>query len=250
MGRGIEVENLDRVRIIRIRRPPANALDLRLTAELLHAVQRAVADEVGAVVLTGYGSFFSAGVDLGAIPGYSPAEQREMVSNINHVVQALYELRMPAVAALNGHAIGGGMVLGLCCDYRLAPPSGARLGLTEARAAVPFPAAAMEVVKAELSPAAARTHCLVAESGEGVQALAAGMIDETRALPTLLARARELAEHLASVPRDSYRRVKEQLRRATYDRIDDIVANGEDPMLDGWLNAETQAAAAALLKRR
>src|SRR5439155_815693 len=67
--------------------------------------------ETRAVVLTGHGEFFSAGLDLKVVPTYGPEQQRTMVMAINRLLGRLYGLGLPAVAAVNGHAIAGGLVV-------------------------------------------------------------------------------------------------------------------------------------------
>src|SRR5262249_61428695 len=95
-----------------------------------------------ALVITGAGACFCAGLDLKRVPLYGPEEQRAMVTAINQMVTALYACPLPVVAAVNGHAIAGGLILTLACDYRIRTTATCQLGITEARAGIPFPAAA------------------------------------------------------------------------------------------------------------
>jgi enoyl-CoA hydratase len=88
---------------------------------------------------------------------------------------------IPTVAAVNGHAIAGGLVLMLACDWRLAVDREALFGLTEIRAGVPYPAAAHAVVQAELAPAAARELVLAGKNHGTERALALGIVDEPAA---------------------------------------------------------------------
>ena len=72
-----------------------------------------------AVVLTGSGGFFSGGVDLKLAPTLSADEQRGMVAGINRMFADWYGFPRPVVAAVNGHAVAGGMILALCADHRV-----------------------------------------------------------------------------------------------------------------------------------
>src|SRR5262245_59405426 len=94
-----------------IDRPPANAMNLELLGELVEGVALAAGQAPRALVLAGRPDCFSAGADLKAVPGYGPAEQREMVAGINAMALGVYELEFPVIAAITGHAIAGGMVL-------------------------------------------------------------------------------------------------------------------------------------------
>jgi enoyl-CoA hydratase len=113
------------------------------------------------VVVTGDPPAFSAGIDYKAVPSYDAATRREMVGLVNRSFLKLYGLSRPTVAAINGHALGGGLVLALACDFRLAAEGSYQLGLTEIAAGIPFPAAPMVVVQSELDRKAARIGKIV-----------------------------------------------------------------------------------------
>src|SRR5262245_4444640 len=234
--------------VLRFDRPPANAIELGCLREMEAVLGELERDAgVRALVLTGTGSCFSAGLDLKVVPGYGPAEQRETVLAIDRSLARLYGLPMPTVAALNGHAIAGGLVFALACDQRIGVRGAHRIGLTEARAGTPFPAVAMAVVQAELAPAAARRLVLAARNYGSEQALADGVLDELVAPEALLERAQAVARELAAAPREAYARIKQQLRAETLAELRRIAETGDDRLADSWLGAGTRAASAALL---
>src|SRR4051812_36213393 len=133
------VESKDGIALVRMDRPPANALDPTLGRALIETAEQLRADVPRAVVLTGTGQFFCAGLDLKVVPTLSRAEQREMVLGVSRLVHAWCAMPCPVVGAVNGHAIAGGLVLALTADYRVGCPVG-KLGLTEVRVGVPYPA--------------------------------------------------------------------------------------------------------------
>jgi enoyl-CoA hydratase len=234
--------------LLRIERPPANAIELGCLREMEAALAGLEGDaEARALVLTGSGSCFSAGLDLKVVPGYGPEEQRETVLGIDRALARLYGLPIPTVAALNGHAIAGGLVFALACDQRIAARGTYRIGLTEARAGIPFPAAVIAVVRAELPPAAARRLVLAARNHGPEQALGDGVLDELVAPDALLERAQEVARELAATPPEAYARIKEQLRAATLAEVRRIAETGADPLAGSWLGTGTRTASAALL---
>jgi enoyl-CoA hydratase len=246
----IHIEEAGDVAVVRIDRPPANALDLDLLAEGHEVRERLAAEEPGAVVLVGRDRFFSAGMDLKAAPALSAAEQRETVGGINRLFSGWYAFPRPVVAAVNGHAVAGGLILALCADYRVCADEGAQLGLTELRAGLPYPLAAISVVRAELSPGAARRLVLGASLVEPPEALALGVVDELRPHDEVLSRAVELASEMAELPRGSYTIVKRQLRGPAIDALERALGGGAgDPALGAWVSVETGEAAAAILRR-
>ena len=247
----IQIERIGQIAVLRIDRPPANAIDLDLASELATALEGVeTEDQIAALVVTGVGGCFSAGLDLKVLPTYDRAQQRAMVMQLNRLFGGLYGLPLPTIAAVNGHSIAGGVILTLACDYRIGAEGDYKVGLAEARVGVPFPVAAMAIVQSELSHPVARTMVLTARNSNPREALALGVLDELQPPDLLLPRALEVAQEMAALPHSIYGRIKREMRGAALARIDDAITNQREPMLESWLNSETQAASAEALKRR
>lgn len=207
----VDIADHDGVAVVTLGRPPANALDPALVAELLAALERLGRDRPAAVVLSGSGGFFSGGADLRVVPELSVDEQAQMVRDVNKLYSGWHEFPRPVVSAVNGHAVAGGLVLALCGDYLVASSS-ARYGLTEVKVGIPFPSAAMAVVQAELSPPVVRRLVLGAGLIDASTALAWDVVDEVVAEEAVLARALGVAHERAQLPPDTYELVKRRLR--------------------------------------
>lgn len=248
VGSHVRVESRGELAIVRMDRPPANALDPSLLAELESVRAGLAADPPGAVVIAGRGRFFSAGVDLKLVPTMSQDDQRAMVDGINQLVLGWYCFRRPVVAAVTGHAIAGGMVIALCADYRVGATEG-KLGLTELRAGVPYPVAAIRLVRAELAASAARALALRAHLVEPEEALRLGLVDELAGPDEVLERACDVAEEMAGFGGEAYARTKTELRGETLRQVEAAVRAG-DPLLDAWLDDGSSEAAAGVLRKR
>lgn len=240
----VKVEPYGEVAVVRMSRPPANAMNPELLSGLCEAADELKLDAPGAVVLAGRPGFFSSGVDLKLVPEMSAAVQREMVGLLNRMVIAWYGFPAPVVAAIDGHAIAGGLVLAMCADHRVAGAKG-KLGLTELRAGVPYPVAALELCRAELTAPVARRVVLGAELFDSAQALEWSVIDEIATDVAVLDRALEVAERFAAAPPITFEHVKAQLRGAKVAELEAAAAT--DPLLNGWLGPEAAAAAVELL---
>jgi enoyl-CoA hydratase len=196
--------------VLRIERPPVNALDLGVIEELAEAVSAELGSAASALVLTGSGPAFSAGIDTKAVATATPAQLAASVTALNAMVSALYSAPVPVVAAVNGHALGGGLVIALTCDIRVAARGDYVLALNEAQAGVPFPAGPLRVVQAALDPSVASELCLSSRRIGPEEALALHVVDELSEPERLERRAIERAAEMASF--GAYARVKQQLR--------------------------------------
>ena len=219
------------VTTVLIDRPRANAMDVSLLAELVGTLEAVAADPPAAVVLAGRPGFFSAGADLKAVPAYGPDDQRAMVDGINGMALGVYALPCPVVGAITGHAIAGGMVLALCTDLRVASSEG-RYGLTEVKVGVPYPQAAIGVVREELPAPARRLLAFGNALHDARTCERLGIFDEVVAPDAVLPRAEELARELAAMPAEVYARTKRDLRGAAIERM--RAAAADDPLLARW----------------
>src|SRR2546428_13404584 len=122
------------VRLLTLDRPPANAITAELLTDLSSALDAASEDNaVRDVVLTGAGRFFSAGLDLrGGIDFQAmaaPAAGIDPFSALRSCLLRFLRFPKPTVAMLQGHAIAGGLILVLACDYRLGVQGEYQIGL-------------------------------------------------------------------------------------------------------------------------
>lgn len=245
--RFVSIEEHHDVAVVRVDRPPANAMDPGLLADAVAATEDIAAAEPAAVVLTGRPGFFSAGADIKVVPTLDADGQRAMVDGINGLCMAWYGLPRPVVCAVNGHAIAGGLVFALCADYRVAAADG-RYGLTELRAGVPYPTMAIAVVAAELSAPAARRLVLRADLVDAADLRELGAFDEVVPNDEVLDRALAVARDLAALPSSAYAATKRRLRAPTLALAARLQAGEADPLGDAWTDADTASRAAAILR--
>jgi enoyl-CoA hydratase len=241
------VEPRGEVALVWIDRPPANAMDRQLLEDAVATCEQLAAEKPAAVILTGREGFFSAGADLKVAPTLDAEAQAAMVDGINRMAAGWYGFPRPVVCAVNGHAIAGGMILALCGDHRVAGPGG-RFGLTEVRAGIPYPAVAIAVVRAELSPPAARELVLRGELFDAHGARDRGLLDEVVEQGAVLDRSLEVAGELAALPAQTYAYIKAQLRAPVIAEARRVLEAGSDPLAGAWVGGETAGAAAAVLR--
>ena len=244
----IHLEKQDGICTLALARGPANALDISFLEEIDAAIAELDGDnDWQALIITGSDSIFCAGVDLKKLPTLDLVDQDRILHALNDLYTRLYGLDRPVVAAINGHAVAGGMILALCCDYRIAVPGPSRFGLTEVRVGVAFPVSALEIARAELAPHVARNWLMFGATINAETALAQGALDELVASDALMARARQKADDLRSIPPGGYAKVKAQLRKPALDAMRSALTGDGEPELGGWVSEEARTAALKVL---
>jgi enoyl-CoA hydratase/carnithine racemase len=132
----VHLEVDDGVGIVRLDRPPANAISLELTRELLDVLREAeTRDDVGALVLWGGPKLFAAGADITAMVDADVVDIREQVTTLGAACDRLESMPKISIAAITGFALGGGFELALACDLRYAAAD-SKLGQPEIRIGV------------------------------------------------------------------------------------------------------------------
>jgi enoyl-CoA hydratase len=125
----------DRIAVLTLDRPPLNAIDEQVVTELAEAAAELAGDgETRAVLVrSALEGVFIAGADIREFERFAGREiDRALVAQ--EVFRRFAELPQPTVAAINGHALGGGLELALACDFRFAARAdGALIGLPEVR---------------------------------------------------------------------------------------------------------------------
>lgn len=237
------------VRVLTLHRPPANAIDEALLTDLAAAVEAArVDDEVRAVVLTGAGAFFSGGFDFG-VPRRDDAVAIELYTAYRETHRALLTLPKPTVAMVNGHAIAGGLVLVLACDYRLAVFGQYRVGLNEVAVGASFPRTAFEIVRLRLAHARTGELILGAALYPASEAIRLGVVEEILPADGFVSTVLQRAARLGGFPREAYAHGKAALIADAVARIDAETAAEALQTMAVWLTPESRAARARQRQR-
>jgi enoyl-CoA hydratase len=236
----------DDIREITISAPGRNALSTDLMQRLLASLRDAAGRPV---LLTGTEGAFSAGLNLKEVATLDSTGMTRFLRLLDDLVDALYEYPGPTVACVNGHAIAGGCVLALCCDWRVAAaPADIRIGLNEVALGLQFPPKILALVRDRLPRRYLERVVLEAGLHSPSTALALGLVDEVAADP--LPAARAALARLAAVPCATYVATKQSLRRGVLALNEAQRRQFEQDIVPAWCAPETKARIRAVLERR
>src|SRR5580693_7558755 len=148
----VDLENLGDVTILRLAHGKANAMDLELMEALVARLDECSASSARALIVTGHGKMFSAGVDLPRVVDGGAPYVRAFLPALSRALLALFAFPKPVVAAVNGHAIAGGCILACAADYRMMANEPGRIGVPELLVGMPFPVTPLEIMRFAAPP--------------------------------------------------------------------------------------------------
>jgi 2-(1,2-epoxy-1,2-dihydrophenyl)acetyl-CoA isomerase len=246
----------DGVRTLVLNRPhKRNAMDRALLDQLRGATLRASEDRnIGAVILTGAGTDFSVGGDVGAMAeggrGSVPREQR--IADLRHAMETsaiLFHMPKPVVAVIRGAAAGAGLALALACDIRLATAT-SKFTTAFAKVGLSGDYGGSWLLTQVVGPARAREMYLLPEVISGARAFEIGLVSRLEADETLDRASARLARTFADGPRLAYSLIKDNLALAARASLDDVLDREVANHITTSLSDDHSEAARAFVERR
>jgi enoyl-CoA hydratase len=233
-------EDSESIAVIRMAHGKVSALDAAFCAALVTEIEAVAAGSARALVITGTGSAFSAGVDLFQVLDGGPDYLGRFLPAMESFFLTLLTFPKPAVAAINGHAIAGGCIIAAACDHRIMVDGTAAIGVPELAVGVPFPTLPFEIVGARVQPAAFRQLVYSGRTVQPHEALELGLIDELAEPDVLAGRAREVAEQLSQIPAKTFELTKRTFVAPILDRVT-ASASLNAEAVEAWARPEVQA---------
>jgi enoyl-CoA hydratase len=217
----IEVRQQGDIAIVTMAHGKANAMNTAFCRALKARLDELRAAPAAAVIITGRGTIFSAGIDLLALALAEGGASyvREFLPALNAMLETVFGYPKPVIAAVNGHAIAGGCVLACAVDRRLMAAETGRVGVTELLVGVPFPACAMEIMRRAVAPQVFEEVIFGAATYAPPDALARGLIDEVVEGGVLMDRAVTAAKALAALSPEAFAITKRQTRQPAMERL-------------------------------
>ena len=228
----IKVDRSDAVHTIRLEHGKASALDVELLSAL--RAEFDAARDARAVILTGSGSIFCAGVDLYRITESGQQYVEQFIPLLSDVFQQLFALPIPVVAAVNGHALAGGAIMAMAADYRLMASGPFKFGIPELVVGVPFPGVPLEIVRYAVPAGLVEALVYTGKSLSPDEALSHGLMHEVLAPDQLMPRAQQVAQQLAQHDPAGFRAAKLGIRSDTLERMQRERVRTDAARLEAW----------------
>jgi enoyl-CoA hydratase len=213
----IETTEQEGVAILRMADGRANAMSIDFCAEITAKFEEI--SPARAVVLSGSGRIFSAGVDLLRLLDGGGAYIRQFLPALSTMLATVFAHPKPVVAAINGHAVAGGCVLACAADKRIMARDAGRIGVTELLVGVPFPAAAMEIMRCATAPQYFEDAIFSGATYTPPEAVARGLVHDIVDPHALLDRAIDAAKTLAALSPAAFATTKRQTRGPALERL-------------------------------
>jgi enoyl-CoA hydratase len=244
----IELTARGDVAVLTMAHGKANALDLELCAALTARLEDYRQSASKALVLTGTGRIFSAGVDLVRVSVEGAPYVRAFLPALSRMLETLFSIAKPVVAAVNGHAIAGGCIMACAADRRLMARDSGRIGVPELLVGVPFPVVPLEIVRFAVAAPHFQELVYRGLTLASDEALRRGVVDEVVDSEPLLDAAVAAAEAMASTPPDSFGLTKRLMREPVLERIH-VAASTDGMVQEAWASAEVLSAIRAYVER-
>ena len=211
MGEFVRVEVADQIATIRLDRPKLNALNAQVRAEIAAAAAQVSADSaIRAVILYGGERVFAAGADIKEMAPLGAAEMSEWDAALQAALNDVADIPKPVVAAVTGYALGGGLELALCADFRVLGES-AKVGQPEILLGVIPGAGGTQRLPRLVGPARAKDIVFTGRFVGAAEALAIGLADQVVPDAEVYDAARALVARYAAGPALALRAAKQAI---------------------------------------
>ncbi len=236
----IVIEHQKNMAILRLKNGVTNAISPGLVNTLSESV-RDIRKECQGLVLAGGSKFFSIGLNLPELLKLDPKGMNDFWYQFDQLVFDLFTLPVPTVCAIGGHAIAGGNILALTCDYRFAASGKKLIGLNEVRLGLPVPYLPDMILRQLIGDRLASRMLYYGEFISLSDAKQIGLADEIFPDEAVENQAVEKVAELAALPGPAFAAIKANRVEAIRARYEKNYRTQNDIFLDCWFSDPVQA---------
>ena len=231
----IDVNIDERIATITLNRPKVNALNEPLIDELREAFDGAENNgDINSVVLTGEGSFFSFGFDVPGFMSYPKDSFERYVLSYSELIKNIFMFPKPVIAAVNGHAVAGGCVLALACDYRIMVTGKAKISLNEMTFGSTLFSSVVETLRYAVGSKKSEQIIYSGKMFSADEALSMGLVDKTASEEDFISIVEETAQDYSRRDMPAFNSIKKLLKLETLKKIDREEKDSISEFVDIW----------------
>lgn len=238
----ILIEHYEKVSVVKLNRDVTNALNSVMTDKLSKILQQLKDDSnVHGIVLTSSNEkFFAIGFDIPELFEFKKEDFQQFYHSFNQLCLDLYTFPKPTIAAITGHAIAGGCILALCCDYRFIAEGRKLMGLNEINLGVPVPYLADCILRQLVGFRHARDIIDTGDFFEPEKSLQMGMVDKVLPLDQVILQSIEKVRLLGSFFQKAFYMIKRNRVEAVEAQILKHLEQKERYFVESWYTDETR----------
>ncbi|PLY00518.1 MAG: hypothetical protein C0622_08695 [Desulfuromonas sp.] len=235
----VDLSMQDGVALLRLDNGVTNAINGTLIADLSSALAQVRCNANG-LVLLGNEKFFSIGLNLPELIDFDRAAMTDFLSRFEQLMCELYTLPLPTACALTGHAVAGGCILALACDYRFAAEGRKLIGLNEATIGLPVPYLPSLILRQLIGDRRASDMLYQGQLLSSREAADIGLVDELLPVAEVEAHAVARTGTQTSLPRAAFAVQKENRADFICSRYAQSNQEKVELLLDCWFEESVQ----------
>ena len=246
----LKTEKIDKVLLVTLNRPPYNPLSSALYGEILKLCEELESsDEVKVLVITGSEKAFSTGLDVKEVHGKSPYEMSLIGDLSRKASWSLSELSIPTIAVIRGLAVGGGLELALCCDFRFAAED-SRFGQPEINLGIIPGGGATQRLPRLIGLNKAKELLFTGQMIDAKRALEIGLVDKLYPSEKVLEESLNFAKEIASKPLVALKALKRALLKGVEMPIESALVYEGQCFLQTFVSEDGREGLRAFVEKR
>ena len=234
-----DLEIKDDIAFLRLNNGVTNAISPELIADISIIIDR-VKNEASAMILTGNDRFFSIGFDLPKIMGLDRSGLGTFLYDFQTMIFHIATLPLPVIAAQTGHAVAGGAILAIVCDYRIGKSDKLRIGFNESLLGLTIPWLAELMLNHFVGLRVSQRLRVEGSLIKAEDAVPMGLMDEACALDTIPDCSLQKIRQLQEIPLKTFAAIKENQLQPILESYLARVKPKTEQFMDLWFSKEAQ----------
>jgi enoyl-CoA hydratase/carnithine racemase len=246
-----KVEIQDGIAVLGLNNGVTNALNLDFLNAISKNLQefRTDASINGIVITSSNKKFFSIGFDIPKLFESTTEQVIEFYRTFNRLCLNIYTFPKPVIAGIIGHAIAGGCILAICCDYRSIAEGKKLMGLNEIKLGLPVPYPADCILTQLVGPQTAREMVYTGEFYPSEELIQLGLVDQVLPLKEVLLKSIEKAKSLGALPHEAFSIIKRNRVELIEAQIQSKLAEKEQIFIKRWQAEDTRVLLKEAIKK-